>query len=58
MEKELKFLLYSTPQGDVNVDVIVKDETLWMTQKGMAEMFDCTSDNVSLHLKISFPRVS
>ena len=54
MEKELKFLLYSTPQGDVNVDVIVKDETLWMTQKGMAEMFDCTSDNVSLHLKNIF----
>ena len=54
MEKELKFLLYSTAQGDVHVDVIVKDDTLWLTQKGMAELFDCSSDNISQHLKRIF----
>ena len=51
MDKELKFLLYSTPQEDVNVNVVVKDENLWLTQSGMAELFDCTADNISLHLK-------
>ncbi|MEG2234811.1 MAG: RhuM family protein, partial [Oscillospiraceae bacterium] len=28
-----------------------KDETIWLTQKAMAELFDCTADNISLHLK-------
>ena len=51
MDKELKFLLYSTPEEDVNVNVIVKDETLWLSQSGMAELFACTADNISVHLK-------
>ena len=34
--------------------VILKDETIWLTQKSMAEVFDCSSDNVSLHLKNIF----
>jgi hypothetical protein len=51
MDKELKFLLYSTPQEDVNINVVVKDENLWLTQSGMAELFDCSADNISVHLK-------
>ena len=47
-------LLYETEEGNVNVDVILKDETIWLTQKSMAEVFDCSSDNVSLHLKNIF----
>ena len=54
MDKELKFLLYSTPEEDINVNVIIKDETLWLTQKGMAELFGCSSDNISQHLKNIF----
>ena len=54
MDKELKFLLYSTPDEDVNVNVVVKDENLWLTQKAMGELFDCTADNISLHLKNIF----
>lgn len=50
--KESNILLYETEEGNVNVDVILKDETIWLTQKSMAEVFDCSSDNVSLHLKI------
>ena len=38
--------------GNVNVDVILKDDTIWLTQKGMAELFDCSTDNIGLHLKI------
>lgn len=52
--KESNILLYETEEGNVNVDVILKDETIWLTQKNMAEVFDCSSDNVSLHLKNIF----
>lgn len=48
---EIQFLLYNTPDENIKVNVIVKDETLWLTQKAMAELFECTSDNISLHLK-------
>ena len=39
MEKELQFLIYSTPQENVKVDVVVKDETIWLTQKAMSALF-------------------
>lgn len=48
---EIQFLLYNTPDENIKVNVIVKDETLWLTQKAMAELFECTPDNISLHLK-------
>ena len=51
MENELQFLLYSTPDEHVSVQAIIKDETLWLTQRSMAELFGCSSDNISLHLK-------
>lgn len=54
MDKEFKFLLYKAEQEDISVDALVKDETIWLTQKAMAELFDCTSDNISLHLKNIF----
>jgi len=51
MKNELKFLMYKTPENDVSVNAIIKDETIWLTQKSMAELFDCSADNISLHLK-------
>jgi hypothetical protein len=51
---ESSILLYETDEGKINVDVILKDETIWLTQKSMAEVFDCSSDNISLHLKNIF----
>lgn len=45
------FLLYDTPDNTAQVQVVVKDETIWMTQKAMSMLFDCSSDNISLHLK-------
>ena len=54
MENELQFLLYSTPDEHVSVQAIIKDETLWLTQRSMAELFGCSSDNISLHLKNIF----
>jgi len=47
-------VIYSTPSGKVSVDVIYNDETFWLTQKAMANLFDCSIDNISLHLKKIF----
>ena len=51
MNKELQFLIYNTPIENTKINVIVKEETIWLTQKAMSELFDCSTDNVSLHLK-------
>jgi hypothetical protein len=54
INRELQFLIYSTPQEDVKVDVVVKDETLWLTQKAMAALFDVGVPAISKHLKNIF----
>ena len=51
MNKEIQFLMYNTSEDNVSVNAAVKNETIWLTQKAMAELFGCTSDNISLHLK-------
>ena len=51
MIKQGEVLLYSNDNSKEYVNVIFKDETFWLTQSSMAELFDCTSDNISLHLK-------
>ena len=54
MEKELNFLIYNTPDEDVTIHAAVKDESIRLTQKAMAELFGCSTDNISLHLKNIF----
>ena len=54
MNKELQFLIYNTPQQDVKVDVVVKDENIWLTQKAMATLFDVQIPAISKHLKNIF----
>lgn len=55
MEENLKqFILYTAPSGEVRVDVLLQDETVWLSQKAMSLLFDCSTDNVSLHLKNIF----
>lgn len=51
---ESNILLYETDDSKINVDVILKDETIWLTQKSIADLFECSSDNISLHLKNIF----
>lgn len=51
MENEFQFLLYKAEQEEVSVNALIKDETIWLTQKAMSELFDCSSDNISQHLK-------
>ena len=52
--KEISFLMYRAADEDVSVNALIKDESIWLSQKGMAELFGCTADNVSLHLKNIF----
>ena len=54
MSKELQFLIYSTPQEDIKVDVIMQDETIWLSQKAMAELFDVDRTGIGKHLKNIF----
>ena len=53
-EKNGQIILYSTDTQKEFVNVIFKDENFWLTQKSMAELFDCSPDNISLHLKNIF----
>ena len=46
-----EILLYANGGQKEFVSVVFKGETFWLTQSGMAELFDCSTDNISLHLK-------
>ena len=46
--------IYNAENGETKIEVRVKDETVWLSQKQMAELFDCSADNVGLHLKNIF----
>lgn len=54
LEEKNNLLIYKNKEGNIIVDAIYKDETLWLTQKAMSKVFDCSIDNISLHLKNIF----
>lgn len=45
---------YQSPDGSVNIEVLYAKENIWLTQKKIAELFDCSIDNISLHFKNIF----
>ena len=51
MKDGFKFLIYQSVSENVTVNAVIKDETIWLNQQAMAELFGCTTDNISLHLK-------
>ena len=51
---ELQFIIYQLPEEEGKVQVVIKDETIFATQKAMAQLFDCSTDNIGLHLKNIF----
>ena len=53
-KEDNNLIIYKNSDGNIIVDAICKDETLWLTQKGMSKVFDCSIDNISLHLKNIF----
>ena len=46
-----EFLTFVAEGKEQGVQVLYKDETVWATQKAMAQLFDCSTDNIGLHLK-------
>lgn len=54
MSNEIQFLLYNMPDADGKVQVVIKDETLWCTQKAMAQLFGVGIPAISKHLKNIF----
>lgn len=52
--KQISYILYKADEEDVKVNALLKDESIWLTQKSMAELFDCSIDNIGLHLKNVF----
>lgn len=50
----VEFLIFQIENQEDGVQVVYKDETIWATQKAMAELFGCSSDNIGVHLKNIF----
>lgn len=49
--RQTNFLLYTSPDGDIRIDVRLEDETIWLTQKLIADLFQTTPQNITIHLK-------
>lgn len=54
MAKNFNFLVYNTPDKDIKVNAVIKDDTIWLTQKSMAELFGVQTPAISKHLKNIF----
>ena len=52
--KESNFLLYTTPSGDVRLDVMLFEESIWLTQQKIANLFRVTKSTISEHLSNIF----
>lgn len=50
MSQPLDFIVYQSSKEDVGINVLVKDETIWATQKAIADLFGVSSSNVSRHI--------
>ncbi|MFA6171690.1 MAG: RhuM family protein [Patescibacteria group bacterium] len=53
-DKNNQIIIYNAEDGETKVEVVMRNETVWLSQKQMAELFDCSTDNISLHLKNVF----
>ena len=54
LNEKNNFIIYTTDDGQVDIEVRLEDENVWLTQNSMAELFDTTKQNISLHLKNIF----
>ncbi len=51
MSKQVEILIYRTPKGGTKIDVRLQNETIWLNQKQIAELFQTTIPNVNMHIK-------
>ncbi len=54
MTTSLQFMIYNTPQEDISINVVVKDDTIWLSQKAMSELFGIKIPAICKHLKNIF----
>jgi hypothetical protein len=54
MEEHNNFLLYKNQEGNITVDVLIQNETIWLTINQMAELFDIDKSGISRHIKNVF----
>lgn len=54
MEKDFRFLMYHSADEEIAVNAMVEGETIWLTQKGMAELFQTSKQNISYHINNCF----
>lgn len=54
LTKSFNFLIYKSAEGDISVNALIKDESIWLSQKAMAELFGVTTPAISKHLKNIF----
>ena len=52
--REARFLMYRVAEDEVAINALVKDDTIWLNQKAMAELFDVSTSSISRHLKNIF----
>lgn len=50
-QNKSQFIIYQTEDGETKIDVRLQDKTVWLTQAGMAELYQTTPQNVTIHLK-------
>lgn len=51
MDRQFEFLMYKSAQEEISVNALIKDETIWLTQKAMGELFGVESHTINYHLK-------
>ena len=52
--EENKIIIYTTEDGQVDIEVRLEDENVWLTQNSMAKLFDTTRNNITMHIKNIF----
>lgn len=58
LESNSQIILYQTEDGKTRLEVRLEDETVWLSQKMMAELFQTTKQNISLHIQNVLMRVN
>ena len=54
LNEQNNFIMYKTDDGQVDIEVKLEAENVWLTQKSMAELFEITRNNITMHIKNIF----
>lgn len=54
LNEQNNFIMYTTDDGKVDIEVRLEDENVWLTQNSMAELFDTIRNNITMHIRNIF----